>query len=100
MFFKGSRYEQVPAADLDGPGGRKIRYKKTRFIGPATPREGEAPAEQAHIVTQGERLDLLAHQYFRDPERFWRICDANFALWPDDLVAQPGQTIAIPNAEE
>ena len=93
MFFKGSRYEQVAAAEIDGPYGRRLRYKKTRFIGPATP-------QRLHVITQSERLDLLAHQYFRDSERFWRICDANFALWPDDLLAQPGRSIVIPNAEE
>jgi len=93
MFFKGSRYENVPPAEIAGPDGRAFRYKKTRFIGPATP-------QQMHVVTQGERLDLIAHQYFRDPERFWRICDANVVLWPGELVAQAGRRIAIPNAQE
>jgi hypothetical protein len=93
MFFKGSRYENVPGADITAPDGRTFHYKKTRFIGPATPR-------RAHPVSQGDRLDLIAFQYFRDSERFWRICDANFALWPADLVAQFGQSIAVPDAQE
>jgi len=93
MFFKGSRYANVPSAEIDAPDGRAYRYKKTRFIGPATP-------ERTHTVTQSERLDLIAQQYFRDSERFWRICDANLALWPGDLVAKPGRKIAIPSAEE
>jgi hypothetical protein len=53
----------------------------------------------AHIVSQGERLEHIAYRYFRDSERFWRICDANRALWPDDLVAEAGQTILIPPYE-
>lgn len=93
MFFKGSRYERVDTNEITAPDGRKQRYKKTRFIGPATPR-------QAHSVADKDRLDLIAQAHFRDPERFWRICDANFTLWPDDLLAQPGRNILVPDAEE
>src|SRR5258707_8220264 len=69
MFFKGSRYENVATNEIMSPDGRIYRYKKTRFIGPATP-------QQAHSVTAGDRLDLIAHLHFRDSERFWRVCDA------------------------
>ena len=93
MFFKGSRYENVATNEIAAPDGRVYRYKKTRFIGPATP-------QQAHSVTAGDRLDLIAQLHFRDPERFWRICDANYSLWPNDLIAQPGRNILVPNAEE
>jgi hypothetical protein len=92
MFFRGSRYAAVAEAEITGPDGRVIRYKKVRFI-PAT------PAERTHQVLQGERLDHLAHRYFRDAERFWRIADANAAMWPDDLLAEPGRRILIPPAE-
>lgn len=93
MFFKGSRYEFVATNEITSHDGRVYRYKKTRFIGPATPR-------QAHSVTAGDRMDLIAHLHFRDSERFWRVCDANYALWPDDLLAHPGHNILVPNAEE
>ena len=46
----------------------------------------------------GERLDLIAWQHFRDPLRFWRICDANLALWPDDLLNEAA-VLKIPDAE-
>lgn len=93
MFFKGSRYENVATNEITSPDGRIYRYKKTRFIGPATP-------QQAHSVTAGDRLDLIAHLHFRDSERFWRICDANYAMWPNDLITQAGRNILVPNAEE
>lgn len=93
MFFKGSRYENVPTQAITAPDGRIYRYKTTRFIGPATPVE-------AHEVASGDRLDLVAHLHFRAPERFWRVCDANVALWPDDLLSRPGENILIPSAEE
>jgi hypothetical protein len=31
-----------------------------------------------------------------DPEQFWRICDANNAMYPPDLVAEPGQRLRVP----
>ena len=92
MFFKGSRYQNVGEAQLTDNRGRVIRYKKTRFI-------AESKADFIHTVRQGERLDHVAHEHYRDPERFWRICDANRAMWPDELVAEVGRTILIPPAE-
>jgi hypothetical protein len=92
MFFKGSRYADVGEHQVVDGKGREIRYKKVRFI-------PETRAQMGHSVNQGERLDHIAHRYFRDPERFWRICDGNRAMWPDDLVAEAGRTILVPPSE-
>lgn len=92
MFFKGSRYANVGEHEITDSKGRVIRYKKIRFI-------PETKAQMGHTVSQGERLDHIAHRYYRAPERFWRICDANRALWPSDLIAEVGQTILIPPSE-
>ena len=92
MFFKGSRYATVGEGQITDSKGREIRYKKIRFI-------PETAAQMGHVVSQGERLDHIAHRYYQDPERFWRICDANRAMWPPDLMAEIGRTIAIPRAE-
>jgi nucleoid-associated protein YgaU len=91
MFFRGSRYATVPDAFISDATGRVIRYKTLRFIP-----ETRAPA--GHRVVGGERLDHIAYRYYRDPERFWRIADANRALWPDDLL-RPGVIIGIPPSE-
>jgi len=91
MFFKGSRYEKVPEATLTDASGRVICYKCTRFI-------VDPVAIAGHRVLKGERLDQIAWQQFRDAERFWRICDANRALWPDDLL-QEAAVIRIPPSE-
>ena len=48
-----------------------------------------------HTVTGGDRLDNLAAHYFGDPELFWRICDANRALRPDDLTETAGRRLRI-----
>ena len=81
MFFKGSRYEKVPERTITDASGRTIRYKTTRF----TP---DTDAFAGHRVLNHERLDHIAWQHFRDAERYWRICDANRALWPDDLLEE------------
>jgi nucleoid-associated protein YgaU len=89
MFFKGSRYENVIEEQLEDTAGRLIRYKRVRFI-------DAVEAQTQYIVNQGDRLDHIAFRFYSDPERFWRICDANEATWPDELVEQPGAKILIP----
>ena len=39
-----------------------------------------------HVVVAGDRLDNLAAQVLGDPEQFWRLCDANGAMLPDELL--------------
>jgi len=93
MLFKGSRYATVPIATLDDRNGRIVRYLRMRVI-------PDTAADLTHVVDDSERLDHVAFNYFRDSERFWRICDANVALRPEDLVAPPGRVLLIPSAEE
>lgn len=92
-FFKGSRYEHVGELELDGTDGRLVRCKRPRYI-------PEAPGRLTHVVAEHDRLDLLGDRYLGDPERYWRICDANRALWPPDLLAEPGTTIQIPGSSD
>jgi hypothetical protein len=91
MFFKGSRYEKLPTATYVDASGRSINYVRTRYIPPT-------PAYIGHRVTDADRLDLIAYQYFRDSERFWRICDANLAMWPEEILVS-GAVIAVPPSE-
>ncbi len=92
MFFKGSRYAKVTTLEITDSKGRTIQYKATRLI-------PEIEARLTHKVQRGERLDHVAYRYFRDPERYWRICDVNNAMWPDDPVSEPGRRILIPSSE-
>ena len=48
-----------------------------------------------HTVHQGDRLDLIAAKYLGDPLMFWLICDANGAIEPETLVANPGTVLNI-----
>jgi len=89
MFFRGSRYQTVPEGEYGAPDGRAIRHKRMRFTPPVS---GAA----AYTTRQNDRLDLLAYQFYQDPEQFWRIADANRCLRPQELVEQPGRRLAAP----
>lgn len=89
MFYRGSRYEPIAEAGITTPAGRTVRYKRVRFI-PET--RGVLP----YSVTQGDRLDLISHRAYGDPEQFWRICDANLAMRPDELTEETGRLLLIP----
>lgn len=91
MFFKGSRYAKVPRLTYVDDSGRSVTYTATRLIPDTPPMVG-------HRVVQGERLDQIAWVQYRDAERFWRVCDANLALWPDDLL-EAGDVLGIPPSE-
>jgi hypothetical protein len=89
MFAPGSRYEKVPEAVWVDRQGRRLTYKLLRPFPP------DAPTRQLHEVGDHERLDLISFRFFGDPEQFWRLCDANATLRPDDLETA-GLRIRIP----
>ncbi len=94
MFDRASRYAALPTTtlsirDADGQS-RLVRYVTRRFL-PAL--DGSTPLVE-HSVVQGERLDVLTARYAGDPTLFWRICDANLVLRPDELEAL-GRVVTI-----
>ena len=94
MFDKTSRYahSETAALEVTAPDGtvREIRYVRRRFIPPAA---GSTVVVE-HTVAPGERLDNVTACYLGDPSQFWRICDANEAMDPEDLE-EVGTTIKI-----
>lgn len=89
MFFRGSRYEGVKETEFLNEDGRTIHYKRLRFL-PST--MGTLP----YAVTQNDRLDLIAFQFFGNPEVYWRIADANVSMQPESLLNTPGKRLLIP----
>ena len=85
-----SRYHQVAIGKLT-VDGREVAYLKRRFVPPP---ENFALLHE-HAVTEGERLDHIAARYFGDPEQFWRLCDANGAVGPNELLEPIGRRIRI-----
>ena len=49
------------------------------------------------ITTEGDRLDLLAHQYYKDPNLWWYIAQANNLK---TMNLEPGLSIRIPVSTE
>lgn len=90
MIHQGSRYR------------RKDAYTSRAPDRLAAPIEGVRPhvrepdeAVRLHTVIAGERIDHLAHRHYGDPLKYWLICDANDALFPEDLMV-PGRVLKIP----
>ena len=90
MIFTGSRYEALARSPrlVRSADGRQHAALDIRFIPPT-------PAAYRHLVAGDDRLDLLAHRFYGDPERFWRIADANDAMDPEDLL-EVGSELLIP----
>jgi hypothetical protein len=86
-----SRYHGIETSRLVRPDGTVVVYLRRRIVPP--PERFALLVE--HTVQDGERLDTIAAQYFDDPEAFWRICDANNAVVPDELTATPGRRLRI-----
>jgi nucleoid-associated protein YgaU len=91
LFPVNSRYHGLDTATLETADGRTVVYLRRRFI----PRPDRFTTVLEHTVVQGDRLDNIAAKYIGDPEQFWRICDANGVMDPNELTEAPGSKIRI-----
>jgi hypothetical protein len=92
MFDSTSRYQALETAMLTAPDGRAVAYKRRRFL----PRGADLPLLAEVTVAQGDRLDVVTARALGDPEQYWRVADANDAMNPDELTADPGRVLRIP----
>jgi hypothetical protein len=86
--------------------GRPVRARATvSFIQASDTDGGKLPAQnptsmtmarKTHVVQQGERIDTLAYQEFRQCSRWREIAEANGLDNPLDL--HPGQILVIPQS--
>lgn len=90
-FPPNSRYYGFRTIELADREGRTLVYLERRFVPPPE----SFALLQEHAVAQGERLDNITAHYLGDPEQFWRICDANSPMRPDDLTATLGRRLRI-----
>jgi len=91
IFPATSRYNGIETATLDTTEGRTIIYLRRRFV----PQPDRFALLQEYTVTQGDRLDNITAKYFGDPEQFWRLCDANAVIRPDELTETVGSILRI-----
>lgn len=87
---RSSRYAKTPIVVVQDRSGRNVELRALREI----PVRG---AQFSLTPTQDDRLDMLAFRFYRDPLVFWRLCDANDEMDPQDVV-MPGEPIPIPPA--
>jgi len=80
-FTPSSRYYGLETATLETADGETVIYLRRRFV----PQPERFSLLREHAVTQGDRLDNVTAQYLGDPELFWRLCDSNRALRPEEL---------------
>ena len=91
MFESTSRYARLKTATFTDSRGITITYVLRRFL----PQGERQPLLVEVNVADGDRLDLIAARTIGDPEQFWRICDANNAMNPFDLVDDPGGLLRV-----
>jgi len=86
-----SRYFGIETTTMKLPDGTTVTYVRRRFLPPPD----NFALLMYHTVVQGDRLDNITAQYLGDPEQFWRICDANNVVDPDQLTETAGEKIRI-----
>jgi hypothetical protein len=91
-FGPNSRYFKLPTAQLQlRPDGPVYTYVRRRFL----PQADRLALLREYVVNQGDRLDNVTANFIGDPEQFWRLCDANNAMIPNELVATVGRKLRI-----
>ena len=90
-FAPDSRYHGLDTAHWLRPDGEVVTYVRRRFIPPPD----NFATLQHHSVAVGDRVDNLAARHLGDPQQYWRLCDGNGAMRPDELTATVGRRIRI-----
>lgn len=69
-----------------------VKYYKAKKYPPIPPSESDI-----YVVTvRGDRLDLLANQYYKDPTLWWVISVANNNITFGSMFPEPGIQLRIP----
>jgi hypothetical protein len=92
LFESTGRYDRSTVLFWEDTDGRAIAYLSRRFC----PQGSSLPVLVDVVTAPGDRLDQIATRTLGDPEQAWRICDANDAMNPVDLVVVPGRTLRVP----
>ena len=89
MFFDGSRYLRVTDYTLDAGDGSQRKLKATR-------EPLQTQTALTYQVREGDRLDLLAYKFYRNPRKWWLIADANPDCMSPEALLAPGRILNIP----
>ena len=89
-FSKTSRYFGIDTTTIETSDGKTYAYLRRRFV----PQPERFITLQEPFVVQGDRVDNITARYLSDPLQFWRVCDANRAMRPDELTEEIGRRMA------
>lgn len=70
MFSKISRYRKLSDVVITDSKGRALGSKELRLL-------PEVSGAFFHTIEAVDRLDHVAYKYYKQPRKWWRICDAN-----------------------
>lgn len=83
-----SRYQNIPIVKLDATGSL---YYRNNFYPEIPPTN-----EDYYVITvAGDRLDLLAYDFYQDTSAWWVLASAN-SLPGDSIYPPPGIQLRIP----
>jgi hypothetical protein len=91
MFERSSRYYALDNSLYQEKDGHHILYKRRRFL----PQGTTQPLLSLAPTKPGDRLDLIAARTIGVADQFWRICDANNAMNPFDLIDENTGSLRI-----
>lgn len=85
------RYQDITVL-RDSPVKEKVRFRSTVKYPTIPVRSNDIYV----ITTQGDRLDLLANQFYGDATLYWIIARGNPSLNQGSLTIPPGTQLRIP----
>ena len=91
MFDRRSRYHELEDLHFEDRRHGTIVYKSRRFLS----RDERRPVLWEVEASNSDRPDLVAARTLRQPELFWRVCDANGVMHPFELTDRSGRRIRI-----
>jgi|TARA_B110000908_G_scaffold161542_1_gene206024 nucleoid-associated protein YgaU len=78
---------------------KDLETNKDRYVNVVYPDIEFRDDDSYVITTSGDRLDLLAHQFYNDPNLWWVINNANpDTTRGDSIVVKRGVQLRVPSA--
>jgi hypothetical protein len=88
MFAKKSRYYGLETVSAKDTMGRSVQAVKLRRLADTSGDET--------VIVDGDQLDVMAKDLYKDPARFWHIADSNCDLEANELIETTGRVIKVP----
>jgi nucleoid-associated protein YgaU len=84
-----SRYAKLPLLEVTAPDG-----SRRNVVGLRLESQTKDVQTSAYRVRSGDTVDFLARKFYGDEHLWWKILDANPAVYPLDI--QAGDVLDLP----